>query len=66
MRSLIKPVWSNYRPADRMWPATPFPVARGSIQEKPSNLKFVEKGVSYICLTELLALDKVHLHMNNE
>jgi len=39
----------------------------GSIQEKSSNLKFVEKRVEkrYICLAELLALDKVHLHKNN-
>jgi len=44
--SLIKPVWSNYRPEGRMWPATTFPVARRSFQEKPSNLRFVEKCVS--------------------
>ena len=38
-------VWSNYRPAGRMCPATAFSVARGSVQEKSSNLKFVEKRV---------------------
>jgi len=43
-----------------------FSVARGSIQEKSTNLKFAEKFVRSICLTELLALDKVHLHKNNE
>jgi len=36
-------VWSNYRLMGRMWPATAFSVARGRIQEKSSNLKFVEK-----------------------
>jgi len=49
-----------------MCPSTAFSDARGSIQEKSSNLKFVEKCVRLICLTELLALDKVHLHKNNE
>jgi len=44
-----------------MLPATAFSVARGSIQQKSSNLKFVEKRVRF----ELLALDKVHLHKNN-
>jgi len=29
-----------------MWPATAVSVARGIIQEKPSNLKYVEKRVS--------------------
>jgi len=38
-------VWSSYRPAGRMWPATTFSVARGSIQKKSSILKFVEKHV---------------------
>ena len=38
-------VWSNYRPAGHMWPATAFSVARGIIQEKSSYLKFVEKRV---------------------
>jgi len=36
---LSSPVWSNYRPA------TAFSMARGSIQEKSSNLKFLEKRV---------------------
>jgi len=51
-----------------MWPATSLSVTRGSIHEKSSNLKFVEQRVRlhYICLTELLELDKVHLHKNNE
>jgi len=40
-----KAVWSNYRPAGRMWPATAFSVTRGSIQKKSSNLKYVEKRV---------------------
>jgi len=44
-RHPYKTVWSNYRPAGRMWPATAFSVARGSIQDKSSNLKFVEKRV---------------------
>jgi len=48
-----------------MWPATAFTVARGNIQKKSSNLIFVENRVSYICLTELLALGKVHLHKSN-
>jgi len=39
-------VWSNYRITGRMWPATAVSVARGIIQEKPSNLKYVEKRVS--------------------
>jgi len=47
-----------------MWPVTAFSVARGSIQEKSTNLKFDEK-CGYICVTELLALDKMHLHKNN-
>ena len=34
-----EPVWSNCRPA------AAFSVARGSIREKSSNLKFVEKRV---------------------
>jgi len=51
-------VWSSYRAAGRMWPATGFSVVRGNIQEISSNLKFVEMRVrGYICLTELLALD---------
>ena len=41
--SLLKP---SYRSAGRMLPATGFSVARGSIQEKFSNMKFVEKRVS--------------------
>jgi len=42
-----------------MWPATALSVARGSNQEKSSNLLFLEKRVRlYVCLTELLALDK--------
>ena len=41
-----------------MWPTTAFSVARGSIQEKSSNLKFVEKRV-------MLRLGKVHLHKSN-
>jgi len=41
-----------------MWPVTAFPVARGSIQEKSSNLKFVEKRVR-------LQLGKVHFHKSN-
>jgi len=41
----FKPVWSNYRTAGCMWPATAFSVARGSIQKKSSNFKFVEKRV---------------------
>jgi len=36
-------VWFNYRLAGRMWPPTAFSVARGSIQEKSSNQKYVEK-----------------------
>ena len=55
---LSKTIWPNYRPADRMWPTTAFSVARGSIQEKSSNLKFVEKRV-------MLRLGKVHLHKSN-
>ena len=47
-------MWSNYRPVGRMWPATAFSGARGSIQEKSSHLKFVEKcevtSVSLNCL----------------
>jgi len=44
-------VWSNYRPAGRMWPATAFSVACGSIQEKFSNVKFVEKcEVTFVSL----------------
>jgi len=35
-------MWSNYRPTRCMWLATAFSVARGNIQKKPSNLKFVE------------------------
>jgi len=38
-------VWSNYRPAGRIWPATAFAVARGIIQEKSWNLQFVEERV---------------------
>ena len=63
-----RPVWFNCRPAGRMWPTTPFSVARERIQEKSSNPKFDEKRDyiwGNICLTELLALDKVHLHTNN-
>jgi len=36
-------VLSNHRSACRMWPDTAFSVGRGSIQEKSSNLKLVEK-----------------------
>jgi len=59
-------VWSNYTLAGHVWPTTAFSVARESIQEKSSNLKLVEKRVKFICLTELLVLDKVHLYKNNE
>ena len=38
-------MWSNYSPAGRLWHAAAFSVARGSIQKKSSNLKFVEKRV---------------------
>ena len=38
----LNSVWSNYRAADRMWTATAFSVARGSVQEKSSKLKFDE------------------------
>ena len=41
-------------------------MAFGIIQEKSSYLIFVENVWGYICLTELLALDKVHLRKNNE
>jgi len=54
----------NCRPASPMWPATAFSVARGMIQEKSSN--HLSHWIDYICLTELLALDKVHLHKYNE
>jgi len=49
-----------------MWLAAAFAVARESIQIKSSNLKFVETCVKLHCFTELLALDKVHLHKSNE
>jgi len=49
-----------------MWPTTALSVARGSIQEKTSNLKMLKSERGYIGLTEFLALDKVHLHKNNE
>ena len=52
---LSKTMWSSYRPAGRIWPATVFSVALGSIQEKSSNLIFVEKRVRS-------HLDKVHFH----
>jgi len=55
---LYKTTWSNYRPVGHMWPATAFSVVLGSIQEKSSNLKFVEKRVR-------LHLDKVHFHKSN-
>jgi len=64
-KQYFKSVWSNYRPAVCMWPATAFSVARGSIQQKSSNLKFLKSVWVYICLTELLALDKENLHKNN-
>ena len=48
-------MWSNYRPIGHMWPATMFLVARGSTQEKSSNLKFVDKRMR-------LHLDKEHFH----
>jgi len=51
-------MWSNYRPVGRMWPATVFSVAFGSIQEKSANLIFVEKCVRS-------HLDKVHFHKSN-
>ena len=35
----------NYRPAGRMWTAIACSVARGRIQKKSSNLKFVERRV---------------------
>jgi len=38
-------MWSNYRLTGHMWLATVFSVALGSIQEKSSNLIFVEKRV---------------------
>ena len=40
-----KTMSSNYRPVVCMWPATVFSKALGSIQEKFSNLIFVEKRV---------------------
>jgi len=43
--SSFRSLCSNYRPASRMWSAAAFSVAPGSIQEKSSNLKFVEKRV---------------------
>ena len=54
----VKPVWSNYRPAGRVWPATAFSLARRSIQEKSSNLRFLEKAcvfafVSLSCLRRI-------------
>jgi len=48
-----------------MLPATAFSVACGTIQEKSSNMKFVEKWLGCICLMELLMLDKVYRHMSN-
>ena len=46
LKSLLpSTVWSYYRPAGRMRPATAFSVARGSIQEKCWNLKVIEKCV---------------------
>jgi len=38
-------VWYNYSPSGRKCPDTTFSVARGSIQERSSNLKFVVKRV---------------------
>ena len=51
MRAVFsRTVWSNYRPAGRMWTATTFSVAGGSIQKKSSNLKLVENRVRlYLC-----------------
>jgi len=57
-RTLIKPVWYNYRPAGCMWPAEAF---RKNLQIW--NLLKSVKG--YICFIELLALVKEHLHKNN-
>ena len=59
-------VWSNYRPAGRMWPATVFSVARGSIQENVQIWNLWKNVRGYICLTELLELDKMHLCKNKE
>jgi len=42
----------------RMWLTTAFSVAIGSIQEKSSNVIFVEKRVTS-------RLDKVHFHKSN-
>jgi len=47
---LHEAVWSNSRPAGHMWPATSFSVTRRSIQEKSSNLEYVEKCARlYLC-----------------
>jgi len=51
-------MWSNYRLVGCMWLATVFSVALGSIQEKSSNLMFVQKRVRS-------HLDKVHFHKSN-
>jgi len=56
----------NCRPADCIWPATAFSVARGSIQKKLQIWNLLKSVWGYICFTELLALDKVHLYKNNE
>jgi len=60
---------SNYRPAGRMWPACGPPQCFQWLAEAfRKNLKIwnLFKNVwGYICFTESLALDKVHLHKNN-
>jgi len=38
-------VWSNYKSAGRMWPATAYSVAGRSIQEKSAHMKVVKKCV---------------------
>jgi len=41
--ALIKPVWSNYRPAGCMWPLQRFQWPEEEFRKKTSNFKFVEE-----------------------
>jgi len=49
-----------------MWPAAAFSVVEEAFRKNIEIWNLLKTVWTYICLTELLAVDKVRLHKNNE
>jgi len=60
------PVWSNYRPRAACGPPQRFTWPAETFRKSLQIWNLMKNVWGYICLTVLLALDKVHLHKNKE